>query len=56
MEEPARGQTILHEVMHAVDDVYGLGLGESRVRVLEQSLWALMGDLARLVGGPAAVR
>lgn len=37
--------TVLHEVLHAIDDIYGLDLGERRVRVLEQALGSALGHL-----------
>jgi hypothetical protein len=40
--DPAlRAQTLLHETLHAIDEMYGLGLGENRIRVLEQVLTGL---------------
>lgn len=38
-----RRLTVLHEVLHAIDDIYGLDLGERRVRVLEQALGTVLG-------------
>ena len=43
-----RGQTILHELLHACDDIYGLGLSESKVRVLEQAIWCILTDMPTL--------
>lgn len=37
-----RRLTVLHEVLHAIDDIYGLDLGERRIRVLEQGLGTLL--------------
>lgn len=33
-----KGQTLFHEALHAIDEMYGLKLGENRIRVLEQVL------------------
>lgn len=35
---------IIHEVLHAIDDMYDLRLGERRIRILEQALGALVDD------------
>ena len=35
--------TYIHEAIHAISDVYGLGLDEVRVRVLEAGLMAFLG-------------
>lgn len=40
----SRDMTILHEVLHAISDQYGLDLNESKVRVLEQTLTQLVAD------------
>ena len=34
--------TVLHELLHAVSDVYGLGLSEAKVRGLEQGLGSMI--------------
>lgn len=44
LEDPMRRQTLLHEALHAIDEMYGLSLGESRIRVLEQVLTGLVQD------------
>lgn len=41
--------TVLHEVLHAIDDIYGLGLGEQKVRILEQALGSLVRDPSRML-------
>ena len=41
--------TVLHELLHAVSDMYGLRLSESQVRVLEQVLTQLVADNYPLV-------
>lgn len=33
-----RYQTLLHELLHHLDEAYGLGLGERKIRALEQLL------------------
>lgn len=38
-----RALTLLHEVLHAIDDIFGLELGEQKIRILEQSLGGLVG-------------
>jgi len=40
----ARALTLLHEVLHAISDMYGLDLEESQVRVLEQALGSFVKD------------
>jgi hypothetical protein len=34
----AKALTLLHEMLHVIDDSNGLGLGESKIRKLEQAL------------------
>ena len=41
--------TVLHELLHAVSDMYGLRLSESQVRVLEQVVTQLVADNHPLV-------
>lgn len=41
--------TVLHELLHAVSDMYGLRLSESSVRVLEQVITQLVIDNYPLV-------
>ena len=38
LQDRAKASTILHELLHNVSEIYGLGLNEAKVRVLEQSL------------------
>ena len=42
LEPEVRRLTLLHELLHAIEDVYGLNLGERRIRVLEQALGSVM--------------
>lgn len=44
IESPGFQLTLLHELLHAIDDVYDIGLSEQGVRILEQSLGALVRD------------
>lgn len=37
-----RRRTIWHEAIEVVNDVFDLGLNETKIRVLEQSLWQVM--------------
>lgn len=45
--------TLLHEVLHAISDMYGLGLSESQVRAIEQGLGQVMSepDVWEWIGG-----
>lgn len=43
--------TLLHEALHAMDEMYSLQLGERRVRVLENVLLAFVQDNEELVHG-----
>ena len=36
--------TFLHECLHAIDEVYGVKLGEKRIGVLDHSLVAFLND------------
>jgi hypothetical protein len=52
---PVVAQTLLHEALHAVDSIYGLGLNELKVRVLEQALVVLLREapwIAEQLRGP----
>lgn len=46
MEREVSQMTLLHEALHAIEDVYGLSLGERRIRVLEQALGQILGQVA----------
>ena len=37
-------QTLFHELLHHVDDSYGLALGEKKIRSLEQVIMSLIQD------------
>jgi hypothetical protein len=39
-----RASTTLHEILHVIDDNYGLGLGERRILALEATLTALFSE------------
>ena len=45
--------TLLHELIHAISDMYGLGLSEGQVRVMEQGLGQVMSepDVWEWIGG-----
>lgn len=43
-EDPTFSQTVLHEVLHAISDLYGLKLTEQKVLVLENALAQLITD------------
>lgn len=45
----AYARTVLHESIHAIDDSFGLGLSESKTRILETALYALIRDNAAFV-------
>ena len=49
----AQRLTLLHEVLHAISELYGLGLRESQVRALEQGLGQVMTepDVWEFIGG-----
>jgi|TARA_R110000824_G_scaffold44703_2_gene129850 hypothetical protein len=40
-----RRRTVLHESIEIINDVFGLELGEVKVRVLEQNLWPILKQL-----------
>ena len=42
IRKKSRRQTLLHELIHIIDDVYTLGLDETAVRVLENALWQVL--------------
>lgn len=39
---PALDSVVLHELLHAVSDIYGLGLSEKTIRVIEQGIGQAM--------------
>ena len=45
--------TLLHELLHAISDLYGLDLRESQVRAIEQGLGQVMSepDIWQFIGG-----
>ena len=45
--------TMLHELIHAISDLYGLDLRESQVRAIEQGLGQVMSepDIWQFLGG-----
>jgi hypothetical protein len=45
--------TLLHELLHAISELYGLGLTESQVRCMEQGLGQVMSepDVWEFIGG-----
>lgn len=45
--------TLLHELLHAISDLYGLELRESQVRAIEQGLGQVMSepDVWQFIGG-----
>ena len=45
--------TLLHELLHAISDMYGLDLRESQVRAIEQGLGQVMSepDVWQFIGG-----
>lgn len=45
--------TLLHELIHAISDMYGLGLSEAQVRAMEQGLGQVMSepDVWEWIGG-----
>ncbi len=40
-----RRRTVLHEALEVINDAFDLGLDETRVRVLDQTLWPLLGKI-----------
>lgn len=44
LEEEWRRQTLLHEILHGIDELYGAGLGERRIRLLETVLTSVVQD------------
>ena len=48
-EESSLYRTVLHEALHAVADLYGIGLSERDVQVLENVLSAFLRDNPALV-------
>lgn len=46
LEREVGQMTLLHEALHAIEDVYGLSLGERRIRVLEQALGQILRQVA----------
>lgn len=42
--------TLFHEVLHAVDQVYGIGLSEHQVRLLEVGVLSALDDNPRILG------
>jgi len=49
----AQRLTLLHEILHAISELYGLDLRESQVRALEQGLGQVMTepDVWEFIGG-----
>ena len=49
----AQRLTLLHEVLHAISELYGLDLREQQVRALEQGLGQVMSepDVWEFIGG-----
>lgn len=47
LSDQGAAQTILHELLHVISDMYGLGLREAQVRVLEQVWTQLAQDSPR---------
>lgn len=43
-DEEQQKVTLLHEVLHGVDEIYGLGLSEDQVEGLGHGLYALIKD------------
>ena len=45
--------TLLHELLHAISELYGLGLRESQVRTIEQGLGQVMAEphIWKYIGG-----
>lgn len=42
-------RTILHESLHGIDDAFGLGLSESKTRILEVALFDFIRDNAAFI-------
>jgi len=48
---PTLELTVLHEVLHCIDDQYEIGLSEQGIRILEQSLACIVHDNPELTLG-----
>jgi len=53
--DPVRSMVLIHEIIHAVSDQYGLEFSEKTVRVLETAMTQIIRDNPSLLGTLQAV-
>lgn len=51
MTEESKEATLMHECLHALDEMYGIGLSEEQVERLGNALYMFIGDNPQMLRG-----